>query len=501
MAYYGLGVAFFLPNLFWLGQVTIFGLIALALYLAIYFPLFAWGLQRMVVQFRMPATVAVPVMWTAVEYFRATFVQGGFPWFLLGNSLAPVPLLIQTADLLGVWGLTFFIAMLNGFVIDLLRLPRERKGRFNPVIGWLFAGNVCVIAFVLVYGVFRMNQRTITAGPRVAVIQENVPQQLKESGDPDVLFFKHVDLTKIAAEAVPKPDLIVWPETMVPLYGNREFQQAATKAFAKFDHPDYWPMARDRSIEYWTYLANLSDHYHIPLLLGTGSLDPRTTYNDSIKQNRTVLLIPGAGVVESYAKIHLVPFGEYIPFLSLPIVGKYMIYLSPNEDHADYSLTPGNRWTRFVLPVSGEGGARRTFSFATPICFEDTMPGPPRMMSVDGETKTDFLVNVSNDGWFHAVELDQHLEADQLRAVENRIAIARSVNTGDSGFVDSNGRIAGLVTDAGTGLSTGAVGTLAMVMPVDSRVSVFSRVGDLLPLVCGVVGTLVIGWTYVRPRR
>jgi apolipoprotein N-acyltransferase len=142
------------------------------------------------------------------------------------------------------------------------------------------------------------------------------------------------------------------------------------------------------------------------------------------------------------------------------------------------------------------------YSFATPICFEDTMPGPARAMvkAGNGRGKADFLVSVSNDGWFHWVQLDQHLQATQLRAVEERVWIARSVNTGDSGFVDSCGRVVGLVRGA-DGRSAGAVGTLAMEVGVDSRVTVYSVVGDLLPVVCGVAGVLGLGWTAVRPRR
>ena len=114
--------------------------------------------------------------------------------------------------------------------------------------------------------------------------------------------------------------------------------------------------------------------------------------------------------------------------------------------------------------------------------------------------KADFLVNVSNDGWFYPAELDQRMQASQLRAVENRVPIARSVNTGNSGFIDSCGRIVGLVVD-GRGKSIGVVGTAAYVLPVDGRVSLFSVVGDLLPIGCGVGGVLLVGWTLVRPRR
>jgi apolipoprotein N-acyltransferase len=255
-------------------------------------------------------------------------------------------------------------------------------------------------------------------------------------------------------------------------------------------------------------------------LIGYGALVPNKTENASIKQNRTGLMVPGGQgqIGQEYAKVHLVPFGEYIPFRGLPLVGKYMVLLTPYG--YDYSNQPGDRWTRFKLQISPNGAATapapsgaataggKEYTFGTPICFEDVMPYPARFMTMPrrdpgtGEMlgKADFLLNVSNDGWFHWVELDQHLQASQLRAVENRVAIARSVNTGNSGFIDSNGRIMGLVKGS-NGSSIGAVGTLAMTIPIDSRVTLFSHVGDVLPIVCGIASTLLVGWTVVRPRR
>jgi apolipoprotein N-acyltransferase len=502
-AYYALGVAFFLPNLFWIGPVTILGLIALALYLAIYFPLFAWGLHRLTVQFRMPATIAVPLMWTAVEYFRATFVQGGFPWFMLGNSLAPVPLLLQTADLFGVWGLTFCIAMVNGFIVDLLRLRWRRAGDVNPAIGWLFALTMAMAAFVVAYGVFRLNQKTITAGPRVAVIQENIPQSLKD--DPskeEENFQRYFRLAQQAAEATPRPDMIAWPETMVPTSLSPEILQLDENELT-----DAGKELVQAAKGYDGALRNLATSANVALLVGVPEYVP--TAAGGVRQNLTMLYLPGTGQsAVTYAKVHLVPFGEYIPFRTLPLLGPLTRYLIPID--FDYSLTAGTQWTQFRLALAEPPPLpAKVYTFATPICFEDTMPEPARRMtaappwigSQSFNPKTDFLVNVSNDGWFQSVELDQHLQADQLRAVENRIPIARSVNTGDSGFVDSNGRVMGLVVNPATNSSIGAVGGLAMVMPLDSRVSLFSRIGDLLPIVCAVAATLVIGWTYVRPRR
>lgn len=520
--YYALGVAFFLPNLFWLGPVTIGGFIALSLFVALYIPLFAFGLHRLVVHLRLPATLAVPLVWTAVEFVRATFVMGGFPWFLLGNCLAPAPLLIQSADLFGVWGLTFLIAMLNGFVVDLLRLPLRqvtapRQSRFSPAIRSLTAVVTVIVAVVIGYGVFRLDQNTTTPGPRVAVIQENIPQDLKDAaGTRDQVFLKHLALTDQALAANPRPDLVAWPETMVTAWINDEWRSGRADDFQTTDQlraalSDAEKLIDNgsaigefrRSDDMYKALKDRADATGVPLLVGYGAYIPKIDEAPMLIQNRTRLISPGGDTTEEYSKVHLVPFGEFIPFHDVPLIGKLMLGLTPVD--FDYSNTPGTVWKRFELPHKGSGSQPdpHPFIFATPICFEDTMPEPARMMSAPqfaGGRKADFLVNVSNDGWFFSVELNQHLQACQLRAVENRIAIARSVNTGNSGFIDSNGRIIKLVTGP-DGKSIGAVGTAAMEIPIDSRVTPFSKIGDLFPITCGIVSTILVGWTLVRPRR
>jgi apolipoprotein N-acyltransferase len=497
LVYTGLGALFWLCNVFWLAPVTVLGYVIFALFLALYFPLYAWVLGRLVNGLRLPATIAVPVVWTALEFVRANYPEGGFAWFLLGNAAAPAPVMIQGADLLGVWGVTFLVAMVNGLWVDLLRLPLKREGRVNRSL----VGRAAVVAGVLAtwvgYGVWRLGQRTVTPGPRVAVLQENIPQAVKDAGDHDEeVFERHLKLSDEASEMSPRPDLVVWPETMVPGWTNREYLDAPASTFRTFEGDfEFWTQMQERGRLYLQVLQHRADARNVALLLGQGALVPGTNLNDSEKQNRVVLMEPRAGVVQSYAKIHLVPFGEYIPWRKAPVVGKWMLAISPYG--FDYSCTPGIGWTRFEL-ARGE----RRYSFGTPICFEDTMPGPARAMvkAGNGKGKADFLVSVSNDGWFHWVQLDQHLQATQLRAVEERVWIARSVNTGDSGFVDSCGRVVGLVRGADE-KSAGAVGTLAMEVGVDSRVTVYSVVGDLLPVVCGVAGVLGLGWTAVRPRR
>ena len=491
-AYYLFGFAFFLPNLFWIAPVTFWGYIALGLYLALYLPLFAWAFHRLVISFRMPATFALPLAWTAVEYARSTFVEGGFPWFMLGNSLAPAPLLIQTADLFGVWTLTFLICMTNGALLDLLRLPRTRGKLVSPTLAKLLTTTAATLLLALAYGLFRLHQSTTTPGPRIAVIQENLPQSLKE--DPakgEENFQKHVHLSQLAAASNPKPDLIVWPETMVPTEINPEILHL-NDAFLT----DAGREVVQKSRRYDNQLRILATALNTPLLVGSPGYIPNDSPAGGLRQNLTLLYLPTTGQTPTiYSKIHLVPFGEYIPFKTVPGLGSLVRYFTPID--FDYSLAPGKEWTRFNLQTPDS----KNYTFCTPICFEDTMPEPARRMSLQNGQKTDFLLNVSNDGWFYFVELDQHLEACQLRAVENRIPIARSVNTGDSGFIDSNGRILKLVTDPNTGSSIGAIGFATATLPLDSRITLFTRIGDLLPILCGVIATLIVAYTYARPRR
>jgi apolipoprotein N-acyltransferase len=367
------------------------------------------------------------------------------------------------------------------------------------------------------------------------VIQENIPQTIKDT-EADQTLLRYVRLSDAAVAADPKADLVAWPETMVTATINKEWLglppekfdgaeglgkvltaiearkvEAIAAAGAIKDAELRKEMISDARYEAWRRrCANAYEalnqevqRQRMPLLVGYTAIE-------KVMQNRTLLMTPGtAEAVRSpeYSKRHLVPFGEYIPFKDVPLVNRLMLLCSPVD--FDYSNTPGKEWTRFRLAVTNRNmdaaGTRinnstRFYEFGTPICFEDVMPEPAREMTRAHGRKADFLVNVSNDGWFFWVELDQHLQACQLRAVENRVPIARSVNTGDSGFIDSCGRIVKLVRDR-AGNAIGAVGMDSWVVQIDARETFFSRIGDLFPIICGIVGALLVGWTLVRPRR
>ncbi len=190
-------------------------------------------------------------------------------------------------------------------------------------------------------------------------------------------------------------------------------------------------------------------------------------------------------------KIHLVPFGEYIPFQSIPPIYNLFVRLGPHY-YADYVLTRGQGTTVFSLEPGSAGASVR---FIVPICFEDIVPSMvSRMLFAQGTKRADFLVNITNDGWFRAGQMPQHLQAALFRSIENRVPTARSVNTGVSGFVDSVGRV-------GTTIPAGTEGFAVAQLVLDRRVAPYTRLGDAFPVACvAITGAAIIVWI-VRARR
>jgi apolipoprotein N-acyltransferase len=509
--YYLTGFLYFSSMLFWLWPVTVGGTFVLSAYLAVYFPLFAVAFRRMVVDLRVPATAALPVAWTACEYVRGTFIEGGFPMLTVGNAFAGKGafldgagnVLMQQADLLGVFGLTFFVMIFNGIIVDLLRLPvnEGKKKKANPAMMKLIGVGAGVFIAAIAYGIFRVQQTpgVTREGPMVAVIQENIPQEVKDSfEDYPANFASHMKLTEEAIEKY-KPAMVVWPETTAPYAFNESRLQVMRQVLqvpSRMDRLE--PRTRElvtQTVRTYEALCEISTRRGVHLLIGNMAVEE--TKEDFLQQNTAAMISPGLGEVKRYAKVHLVPFGEYVPFTSKGSwLRKQLLALTPMKQ--DYSLEPGKEWTIFELPTgSADAPATEKFRFATPICFEDIMPGPSRAMAkadASGKKGVDFLVSVSNDGWFFEAELDLHLQACQIRAVENRVAIARAVNTGNSGVVDSCGRVKTLI-------DLRKVGVTGMRLPIDSRVTLYSRIGDLLPILSGIAAVLMVAWTLVRPRR
>lgn len=542
------GWVFFLVGVRWLMPVTGLGYSLLAMYLGLYWTLCAWAI-RTGRRAGISPVWTLPVAWTACEYLRA-WVMTGFPWLFVGHALYEQLPLIQIADLTGAYGISFLVLMVDGAIAEwvLWRSERRASGRGprEAVIG--SAAALALVAAALGYGHGRLSQSSFEPGPRVAVVQEDFPLVNKPpyGEHPFAVFARYVALA--AQAAAERPDLVVLPETVSSFPQNASFLEvkgravdeesgvafaigthfhAATSAFARGDYAAVNARIAEMERQAEARLRASCPDGRLPRLpeaggppvtvvFGAVSVDvlPESAYPRKKRYNSALLYDPdGRQRSERYDKIHLVPFGESVPFRNASVLGislhplyRFLNRLSPFSDggQVEYSLWPGERYTVFELAYPG-----RTARFGTPICYEDVMPYVVRNYVWDGpQRRVDFLVNISNDGWFlHSDELPQHLAICALRAVENRIAIARAVNTGISGFIDPNGRIFNLVARDGRWHGEGVIGYSVAEIPIDRRASFYGRYGDVFAVGCLLaslplwLGGILTRWVFAIQQR
>ncbi len=538
LSFFG-GWLFYLIALRWLYPVTGLGYVALAFYLAVYWPMAAWAI-RAGIRHRISPIWTLPAVWVATEYLRA-WVMSGFPWFFVGHAFYQQTLLIQVCDLTGVYGLSFLALMINGVVAEMLLLRQKRQSQPTRT-RQLRAGAVYVLVMLLVvsaYGMFRLSYDGRRPGPTISVVQEDFPLESKPPyGAPAQVVFAHY-LTRAQQAAMDEPDLVVFPETTWSAIQNKDFLATelrsvedahagmwsygnachqAIAAFARGDYPAVNRVLvniqkRSRGDYAFPMLSNQSAP-PVPLIVGAMSLEvtdqvyPKTLkFNSALYYDRT-----GAQQDVRYDKMHLVPFGELVPFRNGRFLGfdihwlyKWLNSLSPfsNGGKIEYTLTPGKMPTVFDLVADDD-----VFHFAVPICYEDVMPYMARRFVYGQEGKrVDFLLNISNDGWFREAELPQHLGICVFRAVENRVPIARAVNTGISGFIDSNGRIHDVVERDGQRIGRGIAGHSTAALQLDDRVSMYGRYGDWFAGLCLATGislwleAIVARWLFALRRR
>ncbi|MDY7009822.1 MAG: apolipoprotein N-acyltransferase [Planctomycetota bacterium] len=480
------GVIFWAAGIYWLTWITLGGYILLILYLGLYW-MVAGLLVRRAFQRGWPVWITLPVVWVAMEYAQSFALWpmlpgdlSGFPWLLLAHSQYSCTRLIQIADVTGQYGVSFFIAMVNGTIIDALSQPlfvrAPRGARLTRQIGAALGASIVAAAAFLGYGTYRLNQETTRLGPTVAVVQQAFPISLSERGaSQQEIFGSHLAATRSLVGA--GCDLVVWPESMLG-FGNMD--------------PEYWnglnPMAYDPETNELirTYQQNLRSLGRLvsdldcPLLAG-GSM-PADQYGQDNRRYNSALLF---GRDESgrlqikgrYDKMHLVPFSECVPYRqSWPWLHRKIRRVVPDVMP---QLEPGKVPVRFT--ISGQGD--KEIRFAVPICYEGSFARVCRRMVVGGRKKrVDMLINISNDGWFvwrtHAgTELDQHLSQYVFRAIEGRVAVVRAVNTGISAYIDSTGRIREEVRHHGKRKMV--AGNIVTKTFVDDRVSLYSLVGDV----------------------
>ncbi|MHC4170549.1 MAG: apolipoprotein N-acyltransferase, partial [Planctomycetota bacterium] len=472
---YVISFFYWLGNLYWIFPVTIAGGITICLYTALLWPVLAICLRFCRTK-KIPLFVAAGVLIVGIERMQGLFL-GGFFWRFLAHSQYENTTIIQIADIFGAGGVSFLIAMVNGLIAELLLAVRpraEREGRWRMeerrkggVVGAAPCGcpgrphgvaptfdvatqrlllsvgfvGVAVIGSV-VYGRWRIGQEEqfVEPGPLAASLQSNVPQSVKRSFESgDELFDGLMEHSKAASEA--GAELIVWPETMVQAMLDTEVWPYLTSPQDSMD--------LDRA---------LRDHAKDNAFLLVGAYGAEIRESDSeryLARFNSAFFYKRDGLKDPkrYDKIHLVPFGEVLPlrrslswFYELLMKVKFIPY------EFDYSLDYGTNYTVFDM-ARGDGSEETPdYKFGVIICYEGTVPKIAKNFALDeqGNKRLDWIVNISNDGWFvrfeddkvkPSTELAQHAAVTAFRAVENRLAVLRSVNTGISCLIDSAGRI------------------------------------------------------------
>lgn len=549
------GLAFFLPALQWMrvaDRSMTAGWICLASYCAFYYPVALFGVRRLE-RWNLPLVVSVPLVWVALEYVRC-FLMTGFPWYLLAHTQHDLLPMIQITDIGGVFLVSFVVVVANAFLFDLAYQFPEIREWFNQaelepyryysnaeilnrgiLAECLFRRNLIVEGTVVVivlistyiYGETRISQAQFRPGPLVCLLQSNLDQRLRESAlAPDRNGYSVPTMEKHFAELClraafnnnPKADLLIWPETSFPsqwyeISRNFPAEKLNEKKFRPWVHAEI--DIRDR-------LNDLAGkHTQIPHLLGMNANQLDADGNHR-KYNSALLLKPvlqpngqyQGRIDGKFDKVHRLPFGEYIPMNDwLPFLQWFTPYEGP------FGIQQGEKLTRFEI-------AKHRFGVL--LCFEDTDPFLARryMETTDDGPPVDFLVNMSNDGWFDgSSEHEEHLAVSRFRAIECRRSMVRAVNMGVSAVIDGNGRVLKPEKFEGTFPPVWMVkehiehmehtGELPIAdwhkfkqtqmilkanVPIDHRFSFYAATGDWLPVGCWLVLLGGAGWALVRRR-
>jgi apolipoprotein N-acyltransferase len=467
---YVAGVVFFTATFSWFGSLGVlyenFWLRGLSLLLSVYlglnFAFWSWFIGliapgEFLSSWRNLLTAFLAAAaWVAHEWIRG-WLFSGFGWNGLGVALHGNWLLIQIAEFSGVGGLSFVIAFSNVIAVTTpLRLFREAQTRqVKPHFD--FTLTLAGIVGLLAFGFYSAQNRPPAKALRVAAVQADIPQHEKfDSQFSAQIFERFARLSEIALRSSSPPDLLVWPESCMP------------------------DPVRDPNTESSEFVTRFAESSKTDLLLGTLDEEDGDVYNAAL------LVSDGGDQMQVYRKVHLVPFGEYIPLRhSFPLFAAVASKWVPGD------FAAGSDHTVFRLTNSD-------IRVAPLICFEDTIGDLVRQFVLKG---ANLLVDVTNDAWFlHSAGSRQHLANAIFRCVEIRRPMVRAANTGVTCFVNQFGRVTQILRDD-TG-STFAEGVLTgeISVPTEHELTFYARHGELFAKICAAV-TAIATLTVFALRR
>ncbi len=437
------GALFFLAALYWLpGTMKAYApvawwqawgaLVVLALYLGLYWGLWGWW-SGFLVERGVPPFLAFSTVLSFLELVRG-HVLTGFPWLLAAHTQAPFLPFVQGAALVGVYGLSFLLAWGWGGVVDLVRGGTRLRGALALLLPVVLVG----------WGWARMERIPRGKAIKVALVQPNVPAQVK--WDPAKARDQVKLLVGMLKRACQGEDLVVFPETAYPY---NLFQDLA------------------RTRPFLDAVEGCSAY----VLVGTNHVVMK---GERIYYRNRVYLLSKTGVLGFYDKVHLVPFGEYVP------LGHRFPFL---YNLAGYrrGFLPGKDLSPLPMPSCPLG---------VDICYEAIFPFLARVQVKRG---AGLIVNVTNDAWFgRSLAPYQHFTAGLFRAVENGRWLVRSANTGISALVSPAGRVVAKTSLFTKGILRGDVEVVSSVTP-------YTLLGDWLPLLSGFLALLFLAVGYFKP--
>jgi apolipoprotein N-acyltransferase len=471
---YAAGLAFHLATLSWLLRIPamgfpILGWLALSGVLALYTAVWVWLIAGKIGEGswlrRTAWTLTGAAIWVALEMIRARLFSG-FPWNNLGGSQLNLLPLVQIASITGVYGVSFMIAWaslaLYGSVIAIFRHPNTRQV-------WLREIFLPLIVLIVLFG---WGSARLRSAPReldfarITMVQPSIPQTMIWSDTDSERRF--AELLRITQDALTNDtDVLLWPEAAVPKMIR--YDQATFDA-----------------------IGSLAISNRVWLIVGSDDAEPGVNPQESVYYNSSFLISPEGGLMSRYNKRHLVMFGEYIPFArQLPFIK----WFTPINAGFDF----GDRVVPFELKLpraddsANDSPAPRSIRTTTLICFEDTFPHLVRDYVTED---TDFLINLTNDGWFgEGAAQWQHAVTAAFRAIENGLPLVRCCNNGLTCWIDSHGRIREILRGPkGTIYEAGIVTSeIPILPPGEKRAPTFyNRHGDWFGWGCVAIMGIVL---------
>ncbi len=466
------GSLFFLGGIYWVINtminyghipvaVSLMILVIFSLYLGLFFGLFSYMLSYLEARIGVFSWYLSPFVWVATELLR-TYIIGGFPWILLGYSQYRNLEIIQASDVTGVYGISFIILLVNTAVFLILTSFGKReeiKSFFKANKGILTYSFITALLLICVYiyGKKRVGDFNNLTGKNhdkkkiaVVVVQGNIEQDVKWKREyQEGTVKEYLALTDEAVNKK-KADLIIWPETATPFYLQNE-------------------------TGYLNLLLSYLKGKEAYLLTGSPAFDNKTD-GTAESFNSAFLLSPDFRIAGRYDKIHLVPFGEFVPFERFLKINLFKDIIGDIG-----SFSSGRDETVFAIP-SGR--------FGTLICYEIIFPELTRRFIRNGG---EFLVTITNDAWFGKSSAPyQHFAMAVFRAVENKVYVARAANTGISGFINPVGKITGKTEIFVNGYLRGEI------YPSSGK-TFYTLYGDIFAWLCFLISSAV--FLYCKAKK